>query len=253
MSLSTTIKSIQDIMRKDVGVDGDAQRIGQLVWLLFLKIFDDLESETELMDDDYASPVPDVTCAGDALGRRRPALGTGRTRPATTCSISSTTTLFPALKDLDVARARPGKARARVPPLLRSVFEDAYNYMKSGTLLRQVINKIKHDIDFNAGQRPGTSSATSTSRSSRTSRAPATPASTTRPRAVTQFAVDMVNPQLGEIILDPACGTGGFLTCAYRAHPQARSKTPEQNSPSSRPASAASRRSRCRTCCASPT
>ena len=61
MSLSTTIKSIQDIMRKDVGVDGDAQRIGQLVWLLFLKIWDDREQELELMEDDFASPLVGVT------------------------------------------------------------------------------------------------------------------------------------------------------------------------------------------------
>ena len=59
MNLSSTIKSIQDIMRKDVGVDGDAQRIGQLVWMLFLKVFDDREQEWELLDDDYRSPIPD--------------------------------------------------------------------------------------------------------------------------------------------------------------------------------------------------
>ena len=59
MPLTTTIKSIQDIMRKDVGVDGDAQRIGQLVWMLFLKIFDDREQEAELLGDDYASPIPE--------------------------------------------------------------------------------------------------------------------------------------------------------------------------------------------------
>ncbi|NWE37366.1 type I restriction-modification system subunit M N-terminal domain-containing protein, partial [Pseudomonas gingeri] len=59
MSISSTIKSIQDIMRKDVGVDGDAQRIGQLVWLLFLKIFDDRELEWELMNDSYSSPIPE--------------------------------------------------------------------------------------------------------------------------------------------------------------------------------------------------
>ena len=63
MSLSTTIKSIQDIMRKDVGVDGDAQRIGQLVWMLFLKIFDDQRTGIELIEDDYRSPFPSA-CAG---------------------------------------------------------------------------------------------------------------------------------------------------------------------------------------------
>src|SRR5438093_7034188 len=60
MSLATTIKSIQDIMRKDVGVDGDAQRIGQLVWLLFLKLSDDRERELELIEDDFRSPLVEV-------------------------------------------------------------------------------------------------------------------------------------------------------------------------------------------------
>ena len=67
MSLSTTIKSIQDIMRKDVGVDGDAQRIGQLVWLLFLKIWDDREQELELMEDDFASPLINVTWVDETV------------------------------------------------------------------------------------------------------------------------------------------------------------------------------------------
>ncbi len=58
-NISGTIKSIQDIMRKDVGVDGDAQRISQLVWMFFLKIFDDREDELELLEDDYKSPLPD--------------------------------------------------------------------------------------------------------------------------------------------------------------------------------------------------
>ena len=59
MSITTTIKAIQDIMRKDAGVDGDAQRIGQLAWMLFLKIFDDQEQELELTKDDYNSPIPE--------------------------------------------------------------------------------------------------------------------------------------------------------------------------------------------------
>jgi type I restriction enzyme M protein len=58
MAISTTVKSIQDIMRKDVGVDGDAQRIAQLVWMIFLKIFDDKEDEMEALQDNYKSPLP---------------------------------------------------------------------------------------------------------------------------------------------------------------------------------------------------
>ena len=100
MALSTTIKSIQDIMRKDVGVDGDAQRIGQLVWLLFLKIWNDREQELELLEEDFASPLVDVTwmeegrpaqqktCAG-VLGPL-----TGKVPPAIDCSLSSTIRCF---------------------------------------------------------------------------------------------------------------------------------------------------------------
>ncbi|MCC5606881.1 type I restriction-modification system subunit M N-terminal domain-containing protein [Nostoc sp. CHAB 5834] len=59
MSISTTIKTIQDIMRKDAGVDGDAQRINQLVWMIFLKVFDAREEEYELLEDNYKSPIPE--------------------------------------------------------------------------------------------------------------------------------------------------------------------------------------------------
>ena len=88
MSLSNTIKTIQDIMRKDAGVDGDAQRIGQLGWMLFFKIFSDLENETELEDDSYESPLPphlrwDAWANEDVVGMTPP--------PATICSTSSTT------------------------------------------------------------------------------------------------------------------------------------------------------------------
>lgn len=60
MSIRTLVKSIQDIMRQDTGVDGDAQRISQLCWMIFLKIIDDQDQELELMRDDYASPIPDA-------------------------------------------------------------------------------------------------------------------------------------------------------------------------------------------------
>ncbi len=58
MAITTVIKGVQDIMRQDTGVDGDAQRISQLVWMLFLKIFDDKEQEYELLDAKYKSPIP---------------------------------------------------------------------------------------------------------------------------------------------------------------------------------------------------
>jgi hypothetical protein len=166
MSISTTIKSIQDIMRKDVGVDGDAQRIGQLVWMLFLKIFDDRETEWELLDDTYRSPVPS-SCAGATGPRPR---GHHRRRAARLRQQQA----VPHPQEPDPAQ---GDQRGFV---IRSVFEDAYNYMKSGQLMRQVINKIK-PASTSTRRRTATSSATSTSKSCATCKAPATPASTTPP------------------------------------------------------------------------
>ena len=151
INISTTIKSIQDIMRQDAGVDGDAQRISQLVWMLFLKIFDDKEEELELLHDNYKSPLPTwlqwQSWAGDPEGRTGDAL-----------LDFVNDDLFPKLKNLNVGTN--GNKRAFI---VRSVFEDAYNYMKSGTLMRQVINKI-NEIDFNSSE-DGTCLATSTRRS----------------------------------------------------------------------------------------
>ena len=137
MTLSTTlIKSIQDIMRQDAGVDGDAQRLSQLSWLLFLKIFDDNEAELELMRDRYRSPIPE-----DLRWRNWAADPEGITGDELLAFLDNQ--LFPSLKDL---RADP--ARNRRGFVVQSAFEDAFNYMKSGQLLRQVINKI-NEIDFN--------------------------------------------------------------------------------------------------------
>ena len=221
MSLGNTIKAIQDIMRKDAGVDGDAQRIGQLAWMLFLKIYSDLELETELEDSKYKSPTPkkfrwESWADEEALGKDT------LTGDALIGFINNE--LFPILKELDLTPFS-GQARER-GALLISVFDDAYNYMKNGTLLRQVINKINQDIDYNSVetrhlfgdiyeqilkdlQNAGNAGEFYT------------------PRAVTQFAIDMVNPQLGEIVLDPACGTGGFLTGAFE-HMKKQVKKPAE-------------------------
>ena len=141
-NVSGIIKSIQDIMRKDVGVDGDAQRISQLVWMFFLKIFDDREAELELLEDNYKSPLPEHlrwrNWAKDPEGMTGEEL-----------SDFVNLQLFPTLKNKLTIHGPTGK-RALV---VRDVFEDAYNYMKSGTLMRQVINKIC-EIDFNTTERP---------------------------------------------------------------------------------------------------
>lgn len=201
MSITTLVKSIQDIMRKDVGVDGDAQRISQLAWLLFLKVLDDKEQEWELQGD-YRSPIPEPfrwsNWAKDPEGITGEALMNFVNNE-----------LFPALKGL----SQIPTPQAQV---IASVFGDAYNYMKSGTLLRQVVNTIEQDLDLNRTedrhlfgdiyekilgdlQSAGNAGEYYT------------------PRALTQFVVNMLAPKLGESVLDPACGTGGFLTSVVDA------------------------------------
>ena len=215
MALSTTIKSIQDIMRKDVGVDGDAQRIGQLVWMLFLKIFNDREVEQELLDDDYTSPIPD-----ELRWRSWAADEEGITGDALKSFVD--TQLFPTLKELSA-----DGPTARRALLIRELFADAYNYMKSGTLTRQVINKLNQDIDFNDSK---TRHALGDiyEQILRGLQSAGNAGEYYTPRALTQFAVDMVDPQLGEVVLDPACGTGGFLTAAIGNIRARQVKTPRQ-------------------------
>ena len=136
MSVRTLVKSIQDIMRQDTGVDGDAQRISQLCWMFFLKIIDDQDHELELAKDDYRSPIPERF-----QWRAWAADPEGVTGEELLAFINAE--LFPALKELPVSD-QPGDRRR----VVRDVFEDAYNYMKSGQLMRQVVNKI-NGIDFN--------------------------------------------------------------------------------------------------------
>ena len=199
-NISGIIKTIQDIMRKDVGVDGDAQRISQLVWMFFLKIYDDREEELELLEDDYSSPLP------EHLRWRNWA-----TNPEgiTGDSLSDFVNLelFPTLKD-KLTLDGPTGQRAQV---IRNVFEDAYNYMKSGTLMRQVINKIC-EINFNNTQDRHTFGSIY-EQILKDLQSAGNAGEFYTPRAVTQFIVNRVDPQLGESVLDPACGTGGFLSC----------------------------------------
>lgn len=198
-NVSGVIKSIQDIMRKDVGVDGDAQRISQLVWLFFLKIVDDREDELELTEDNYKSPLP------EKLRWRNWAKDSeGITGDDLMNFVNNE--LFPTLKNELKIDGEVNK-RALV---IKNVFEDAYNYMKSGTLLRQVVNKIC-EIDFNSsGDRHTFGSIYEQILKDLQSAGNAGEFYT--PRAVTSFIVNRVAPQLEEIVLDPACGTGGFLT-----------------------------------------
>lgn len=200
MEITSVIKGVQDIMRQDAGVDGDAQRISQLVWMIFLKVFDAKEEEWELEIDDYKSIIPEELrwCNWAADDE-------GMTGDELLDFVNNK--LFKGLKELEVTHNSDPKKF-----LVKAIFEDSYNYMKSGALIRQVINKL-NEIDFTASedrhlfndiyenilkdlQSAGNSGEFYT------------------PRPVTQFIIEILNPQLGEKAADFACGTGGFLTCA---------------------------------------
>ena len=202
MSVRTLVKSIQDIMRQDSGVDGDAQRISQLCWMFFLKIIDDQDQELELMQSGYKSPIPKRF-----RWRAWAADPEGVTGDALLAFINND--LFPALKKLRTT-GQPGD-RSRV---VRDVFEDANNYMKSGQLMRQVVNKI-NGIDFNnLTERQHFGDIYEQILNDLQSAGNAGEYYT--PRAVTAFMADRIDPKPGETLFDPACGTGGFLTCALR-------------------------------------
>ena len=211
MSVRNTVKSIQDIMRQDVGVDGDAQRISQLCWMFFLKIIDDQDEEMELMQEGYHSPVPE-----EYQWRKWAADPEGMTGDALMAFIDDE--LFPALKEL------PGTANNGRRRVVREVFQDAYNYMKSGQLMRQVINKI-NAVDFNnLAERQHFGDIYEQILNDLQSAGNAGEYYT--PRAVTAFMADRLDPHPGEILFDPACGTGGFLPCAIRHMRERYVKTP---------------------------
>jgi type I restriction enzyme M protein len=213
MSVRTTVKSIQDIMRQDAGVDGDAQRISQLCWMFFLKILDDQDQQLELMDGAYESPMPEPLRWGAWAADPE-----GLTGEALLNFINNE--LFPGLKNLSLSG--PQAQRQRV---VRGVFEDAYNYMKSGQLLRQVANKI-NEVDFNnlvAREHFGVVYEQILNNLQSAGNA----GEYYTPRAVTAFMAAMIDPKPGEILLDPACGTGGFLTCSIRHMRERYVKTPQ--------------------------
>ncbi len=211
MNVRTTVKSIQDIMRQDVGVDGDAQRISQLCWMFFLKIIDDKDKELETFQKGYRSPIPQ-----SLQWRAWAANPEGLTGEGLLIFINDE--LFPKLKELPDA----GQNGRRL--VVRDVFADAYNYMKSGQLLRQVINKIS-EVDFNnLAERQHFGDIYEQILNDLQSAGNAGEYYT--PRAVTAFMADRIDPKPGEILLDPACGTGGFLTCAVRHIRERYVKTP---------------------------
>ena len=198
-NISNIIKSLQNILWKDPGVSGDAQRLEQLGWMITLKIIDDKEAEQELLNDDYISVIPSELqwriWAGDSEGI---------TGDAMKDFIDSK--LFPGLQNLDIS---DGNKRAI---LIRDIFAGTNNYMKNGTIIRQVVNKL-NEIDFNASEDRHTFGDIYESLL-RDLQSAGNYGEFYTPRAVTEIMTEIINPRLGEIVLDPACGTGGFLTSA---------------------------------------
>lgn len=207
MTISNLLKKLETIMRRDDAINPGLQSMTQLVWMFFLKLWDDREREREFEDSDYVSPIP------EQLRWRNWAVGHDG-KPITGKPLLEFIEglLFPGLRDLAV----DGKHREEAQ-VVRSVFEDTYNYMRDGTLIRQIIDTINEDVDFTkksdthlfgdlyenllaglqAGAKDGGEFYT--------------------PRAVTQFMVDIIDPGVNETVLDPACGTGGFLTASLEA------------------------------------
>ena len=226
MNLSSTVKSIQDIMRKDDGVDGDAQRLGQLTWMLFLKVFDQREEEWEDDNPDYLSPLPEplrwrhwAAYVAGPDGKKAPQIA------ASEVIGFVNNELFPALKDLDANLSPQHK-------VIRGVFGDANNYMKSGTQLLAVIEKLEEAIDFH-DFKTRANLGDVYEQLLNDLRGAGNAGEFYTPRAITQFMVDRVNPCLAqrETVLDPACGTGGFLTATidhFRHQLSTRSSAADQ-------------------------
>ena len=213
-NLNGMIKRIRKIMRKDNGVDGDAQRVNQLVWMLFLKVYDELKesNEYELEIDGYVSIIPEeyrwrnwAVEKKDDQGRPLPDTLTG---DDLVDFINNK--LFKTLQALPVDESTPSRSA-----IVKYVFSRLHNYMINGTLIRQVINELNESIDFDKYedrhlfndiyegilqelQSAGSSGEFYT------------------PRPVTDFTAEVLNPQVGEKVADFACGTGGFLVSAIR-------------------------------------
>lgn len=202
-NISGIIKTLQNIMRKDAGVSGDAQRIEQLGWMITLKILDDKDKELELLSEDYVSVIPERL-----QWRNWAADSEGITGDALKSFVDGE--LFPGLQNLDVSDRQDNVNRRAV--LVRDIFAGTNNYMKNGTIIRQVVNKL-NEIDFNASEDRHTFGDIYESLL-RDLQSAGNYGEFYTPRAVTEIMTEIVNPRLGEVVFDPACGTGGFLTSA---------------------------------------
>lgn len=200
-NLTGFVKRIRDIMRQDAGVNGDAQRIEQITWMLFLKVYDSKEQDWEMDDDDYTSIIPE-NCRWENWAKDDKS-GKAMTGDALLNFVNNT--LFPTLKTLPVDGATPIKKA-----IVQTTFADANNYMKDGVLLRQVINIID-ELDLSSYEESHAFGEIYEAILKELQSAGSSGEFYT-PRAVTDFMAKMIKPAIGEKMADFACGTGGFLT-----------------------------------------
>ncbi|HUX54045.1 MAG TPA: N-6 DNA methylase [Williamwhitmania sp.] len=202
-NLKGLIDSIRKIMWQDTGLNGDAQRIEQLGWMLFFKIFSDKDKELELLDDNYKSPIPDEL-HWDAWAANDEGITGDELQEFVDRK------LFQTLRNLQIAPSNDVSYKRAL--IVREVFEGNNNYMKSGINIRKVLNKL-NEIDFNiAKDRHAFGELYETILKELQSAGKSGEFYT--PRAITELICEIVDPKLGEKILDPSCGTGGYLTAA---------------------------------------
>ena len=206
MALNNFVKSIRNIMRNDAGINGDAQRIEQIAWMLFLKIYDEKENDWEFNEDKYQSFIPEP-CRWRSWAKDQ---GDGNALTADALLEFVNNTLFPTLKALEVTPDTPIRST-----IVRTTFEDANQYMKDGVLLRQVINVIDAlDLgDYNESHAFGEIYETILKEMQSAGSA----GEFYTPRALTDFMAETIDPQIGEKMADFACGTGGFITSWLKA------------------------------------
>ncbi|MCK9266342.1 type I restriction-modification system subunit M [bacterium] len=200
-NLSNFVKRLRDIMRNDAGINGDAQRIEQITWMLFLKVYDSKEEEWEIMEDNYQSIIPEECRWNNWAVDDK----SGNAKTGDTLLHFVNNTLFPTLKKLDVTPNTPIKKS-----IVKTTFEDANNYMKDGVLLRQVINIID-ELDLSDYQESHAFSEIYES-ILRELQSAGSSGEFYTPRAVTEFMAKTIQPKIGEKMADFACGTGGFIT-----------------------------------------
>lgn len=201
MRISNFVKRIRDIMRNDSGINGDAQRIEQIAWMLFLKVYDSKENDWDMDEDDYQSIIPE-NCRW-----KRWAVDdkSGNAMTGDTLLNFVNNTLFPTLKGLNVTPDTPINKS-----IVKTTFEDANNYMKDGVLLRQVINVID-ELDLSDYEESHAFGEIYES-ILRELQSAGSAGEFYTPRAVTEFMAKIIQPKIGERMADFACGTGGFIT-----------------------------------------